>query len=93
MEGQGGGEAQGGLWPKKQMSMAYLQESIGGLGRQYKTKKASTKERYKVAQNLHERLKRILEDVSPSLPRLKETGGRCDDHSFLRFLVKKWCFT
>ena len=34
------------------------------MGRQYKTKKASIKERYKVAQHLHERLKRIVDDVS-----------------------------
>ena len=46
------------------IAIFFPQESIGGVGRQYKTKKASIKERYKVAQHLHERLKRVVDDVS-----------------------------
>ena len=42
-----------------------LQESIGGVARQYKqNKKASVREKYKMAQALSDRLKRIMEDVS-----------------------------
>ena len=59
-------------WKKKNLEIQYafllcFQESIGTVARQYKTnKKASLRERYKVAQTLHERLKRIIEDVSLS---------------------------
>ena len=42
-----------------------FQESIGGVARQYKgNKKASVREKYKMAQALSDRLKRIMEDVS-----------------------------
>jgi hypothetical protein len=45
----------------------YLQESIGGVARQYKqNKRASLREKYKVSQALQDRLKRILEDVRSS---------------------------
>ena len=42
-----------------------FQESIGSVARQHKqNKKASVREKYRVAQALLERLKRVLEDVS-----------------------------
>ena len=45
-----------------------FQESISNLSRQFKNnKKTSHKEKYKVAQGIHERLKQIIEDVSELL--------------------------
>ena len=44
-----------------------LQESISTLARQFKTnKKTSHREKYKVAQGIHERLKQVVEDVRES---------------------------
>ena len=46
-------------------SIYSFQESIGSVARQHKqNKKASLREKYRVAQALLERLKRVLEDVS-----------------------------
>ena len=48
--------------------MFNFQESISNLSRQFKNnKKTSHKEKYKVAQGIHERLKQIIEDVSDLL--------------------------
>ena len=54
------------LYHSSQYIYVYIfQESIGGVARQYKgNKKASVREKYKMAQALSDRLKRIMEDVS-----------------------------
>lgn len=49
-----------------------LQESIGGVARQYKqNRKANLREKYRVAQSLLDRLRRILEDVNIALRVIK----------------------
>jgi hypothetical protein len=65
------------------------------VGRQYKTKKASIKERYKVAQNLHERLKRIIDDVSILDRQTERQADRETDRQRDRQIdkpAKKYCF-
>lgn len=52
------------MW-QNQFRFFEFQESISNLARQFKNnKKTSQKEKYKVAQGIHERLKNIGEDVS-----------------------------
>ena len=53
------------LLPREHSLSQYYKENIGSMARQYKqNKKASIREKYRVAQALLERLRRILEDVS-----------------------------
>ena len=53
-----------------------LQESIGGVARQYKqNRKANLREKYRVAQSLLDRLRRILEDVNIAFYLLIKMNG------------------